>query len=258
MLNAEITGRLVTQIAPELATLVWGAWANASSSFRGEDYELAAMFGALVEANAIASSDLIDLGATEYQMSLAMGDPALGKVDSAIVVCRRHAEPGMDEGLSEQGVQAAERLSQLASFDNVRCGPSARTSRTARAWSAGAETDLQLALPPQDVESVVGAHASFDAWQSSQDDRVVAYCRNTVDVIRGLLNKECSTLLITHDGVAQAAVAGLKSETATFRSDPLGYLEGIVIDVDPKGEYTTRRLGAPPMSLFQGPVQRSD
>jgi len=256
MLNAEIIGRLVTQIAPGLSLAAWGAWATASSSFRGEDCELAAMLRVLIEANAIATSDLIDLGATQRQIAMATADVALVLNNSALgsrVVLRRHAEPGANDGLCEEGVQAAESVAQLSSFDHVHCGPSARTLRTARAWADNPDTDLRFAVPPQDVESVVGAHTSFGAWQSSYDDKVVAYCHSTADVIRGLFNKDRSTLLITHDGVPQAVVAGLKPAAADFRDDSLGYLEGIVIDSDPEREFTIRRLGAPPTSLFKQP-----
>jgi len=135
MLTAEIMGRLVTQIAPELSATAWSAWATASSSFRGEDCELAAIFRVLIEANAIATSDLIDLGATQRQIAIATADVALVLENLALgssVVLRRHAEPGTNDGLCEQGLQAAESLARLSSFDFVRCGPSTRTLRALR------------------------------------------------------------------------------------------------------------------------------
>ena len=253
VLTNEIAARLAHRVAPDLTGEVWAAWEREASRLRGEDHELAAMLSQLLEARRISGRELADLDATEHQLALA-ADYTLDEFTtrlSACVVLRRHAEPGSIEGISEEGLLAATSLAGGGTFDSVRCGPSARTSRTARAWASAPTTDVRLGLPPQSAEHAVGVHASFSAWRNSVDDQANSYCKAMATAVRELSWPRSRVLVITHDGVPQATIAGLSiAPTQPWRDHPLGYLEGIVVRFDAESGTGVCRLGAPPITLI--------
>lgn len=253
MLTTELVARLVMSSAPDLAVEVWSSWAVEASALRGEDHEVAAMVRPLLSHGLIDSEELETLGATDQQLALAT--EAGGVTDDrqvARVVLRRHAQPGSVGGLSEDGFLAAQRLAALRAFDEVRCGPSARTSRTAQAWAAAPTLDVRWALPPNEAERAVGVHASFGAWKSSLDDVARGYGQTLADVVREMSTAGRTVLIITHDGVPQALLAALgASFTPSWRERALGYLEGVSIECDEDGDVpVVERLGAPPIGLL--------
>ncbi len=253
VLTNEIAARLAHRVAPDLTGEVWVAWEREAIRLRGEDHELAAMLSQLLQSRRISEPELADLGATEHQIALA-AHYTLDKLTtqlSACVVLRRHAEPGSIESISQEGLLAATSLASGGTFDNVRCGPSARTSRTARAWASAPTTDVRFALPPQFAEHAVGVHASFSAWRNSIDDQTNSYCKAMATAVQGLSWHRSRVLVITHDGVPQATIAGLSiAPTQPWRDQSLSHLEGIVVRFDAESGTRVCRVRAPPITLL--------
>ena len=253
MLTTEIIARLVLKTSPNLAGEVWSSWAEEACALHGEDCEVAAMLRPLILHDVVDADDLEPLGATEHQLTLA----SVGSHDAresrqvARVVLRRHAQPGSVGGLSEEGLLASRSLAALRSFDDVRCGPSARTRRTAEAWMGSPITDLCFALPPDRAERVVGAHAPFSAWRSPHDAAVREYGHALADAHWGLSTVGRSVMVITHDGAPQALLAAVGASLPPWwRDDSLGFLEGVSVERDEDGVVVVERLGAPPIALL--------
>ena len=252
-MTTEIIARLVLKTAPNLASEVWSSWAAEACALRGEDCEVAAMLRPLILHGVVDESDLQPLGATEHQLTLASvgSDGVRENRQVARVVLRRHAQPSSIGGLSEDGLLAAQSLAALRTFDEVRCGPSARTKTTAQAWTDSPTVDLCFALPPGHAERVVGAHAAFSAWRSLHDVAVREYGQALADGLWDLSTVGHSVIIITHDGAPQALLAAVgASLTPSWREDSLGYLEGVSVESDGSGVVAIERLGAPPIGLL--------
>ena len=253
MLTTEIIARLMLKTSPNLAGEVWSSWAEEACALRGEDREVAAMLRPLILHDVVDADDLEPLGATEHQLTLAsVGSDGLRENRQvARVVLRRHAQPGSLGGLSDDGLLAARSLAALRSFHEVRCGPSARTRRTAQAWTGSPTVDLCFALPPAHAERVVGAHAPFSAWRSPHNVAGREYGQALADALWGLSTVGRSVMIITHDGAPQALLAAVGiSVSPWWREDSLGYLEGVSLERDGGGVVVVERLGAPPIRLL--------
>lgn len=252
MLTSEIVARLVLQLSPQLAPAAWAGWATAAQGVHGEDHEVAGMLRPLLMHAGVTAGELGALGATDLQLKIASEEPdATPPWGEMCIVMRRHAQPGSVGGLSEEGASAAGHVATATPFEEVRCSPSARTLRTAQAWTSTPTIDDAFGLPPSRAEGAVGAHASFTAWRMSLDGPAAVYGVEVGRALQQLSSTRRTTLVVTHDGVPQAVLAGLGvALPAETRHDPLGHLEGIALTFEADRVTSVRRLGAPPVGLL--------
>ena len=250
MLTVPSAGRLVRAIAPAHIESARLAWELAASGMLGEDAEIVALLSVARDAGCISRSELHDLGATDKHLDFEPDVEPVSPDDGAsVLVLRRHAEPGRRDGLSDAGQRSARALASTTRVDFVICGPSLRTRSTAAAWTSQPLVVDAFGLPAADVERAVGIDAGFLPW--SRQPSISEYTREVARATAEHMRPGRVGLIITHNGVPQAALAGLAiAPSALSRVDSLGHLEGIVITRLLDGAHEVRRLGAPPIDLY--------
>jgi len=249
VLTVALVARLVVVEQPTAATRVLAAWIEAASALAGEEDEAGRMLRVLVDLGRTSVADLADLGASERQRDVVVTRNA----DRPRVVLRRHAEPGNHGGLSAAGVRAARLAARVGPPGPASCGPSLRTTTTAGAWGAGSVVDPAWDLPPREVEVLVGSHPTFGRWTGVVDGSARRYCGTVAEPVAATIAAGRSVAVITHDGVPQAVLAGLGIDPGAIgRGDPLGHLEGLVVErTDEADGFRARRISAPPTELIE-------
>lgn len=243
MLSSALVGRAVRLVAPECCARAWAAWCEASRATAGERREVGAILWSLDDPARVA--DVLEaLGIDQADEVLAeLVEPA-AEPEGPVVVIRRHAEPG-PSGLSSSGRLAAGLLASISPCPRVLCGPSLRTIATARAFTPAPEVVTTWGVPPSHIEALVGAHAPVTKWQSATGSAVGRYAA----ALAAALPQE-QTLVISHDGVVQAAVCGLGVSEQLTRQDSFGHLEGVALRWPVSGAAVAVRVGAPPLALL--------